>query len=103
MTRPSEPAPSEGTTASADDHPELAAANARAGLWLFGVYLLLYGGFVGVSAFAPAWMAWAPLGGLNLALLSGVGLILAAFVLALVYMGACRRAAGRHAAGGLGR
>jgi uncharacterized membrane protein (DUF485 family) len=88
-----------------DDHPELAAANARAGLVLFAVYLLLYGGFVGLSAFAPGLMAWAPGGGLNLAILYGMGLIFAAVLLAFVYMGACRWIAGRHGrvAGGRGR
>ena len=88
---------------AADDHPELAAANARAGLRLFALYLALYAGFVGASAFAPASMAWAPFGGLNLAVLYGMGLIAAALVLALVYMATCRRAAGRHAEGGTPR
>lgn len=81
---------------STDDHPELAAANARAGLWLFALYLALYAGFVGLSAFAPALMATAPFGGLNLAVLYGMGLIAAALLLALLYMAACRRAAARH-------
>ena len=99
-----ESAPPDATTPPhGDDHPELVSANARAGLWLFGVYLLLYGGFVGLSAFAPELMGWRPLGGLNLAVLYGLGLIVAAGVLALVYMAACRRAAGRHASGDLGR
>ena len=83
-----------------DDHPELAAANARAGLWLFALYLALYAGFVGLSAFAPGLMARAPFGGLNLAILYGMGLIAAALVLALVYMATCRRAARRHSSEG---
>jgi uncharacterized membrane protein (DUF485 family) len=79
-----------------DDHPELTASNARAGLVLFAVYLVLYGGFMGLSAFAPGLMAWTPGGGLNLALLYGMGLIFAAVLLAFVYMGACRWIVGRH-------
>jgi uncharacterized membrane protein (DUF485 family) len=82
-----------------DDHPEIVAANARVGLWLFGLYLLLYGGFMGLSAFAPGLMARTPGGGLNLAVLYGMGLILAAIVLAFVYMGACRRIAGKYGHG----
>lgn len=93
-----ESAPAGAHTAPApdDEHPELAAANARAGLWLFGVYLLIYGGFVGLSAFAPDLMAKPPFGGLNLAVLYGFVLIIAALVLALIYMAACRRASSRR-------
>ncbi|WP_406693799.1 DUF485 domain-containing protein [Singulisphaera sp. Ch08] len=95
-----ESAPSGATAApSDDDHPELAAANAQAGLWLFAVYLALYAGFVGLSAFAPELMARTPFGGLNLAVLYGFFLIVAALTLALIYMAACRRAAGRHSLG----
>jgi uncharacterized membrane protein (DUF485 family) len=86
-----------------DDHPDLAAANARAGLWLFALYLLLYAGFVGLSAFAPGLMGRSPFGGLNVAVLYGMVLIAAAFALALVYMGLCRWNAGRHAPGGPNR
>lgn len=97
MPNPPESAPP-GATAfpSDDDHPELAAANAQAGLWLFAAYLALYAGFVGLSAFAPELMARSPFGGLNLAVLYGFFLIVAALVLALIYMAACQRSAGRH-------
>ena len=71
--------------------------------WLFGVYLVLYAGFVGLNAFAPAVMARTPFGGLNLAILYGLGLIVAAFVLALIYMALCRRIVSRHGAGGRDR
>lgn len=59
--------------------------NARIGLRLFWVYLLVYGGFVLTNAFYPDAMEATPFGGLNVALLSGVGLIVFALVLALVY------------------
>ncbi len=42
------------------------------------------------SAFAPDLMARAPFGGLNLAVLYGFFLIIAALVLALIYMALCR-------------
>jgi uncharacterized membrane protein (DUF485 family) len=57
----------------------------RIGLVLFSVYLLLYGGFVLLNTFAPATMEMTPFGGVNLAVLYGIGLIISAFVLALVY------------------
>lgn len=59
--------------------------NLRLGLTLFLVYLGLYSAFVLVNAFAPSWMEWRPWGGLNLALLSGFGLILIAIVMAFLY------------------
>ena len=57
----------------------------RVGLVLFAVYLVLYGGFVLLNAFAPATMEWTPVAGVNLAILYGFGLIVAAFALALLY------------------
>jgi uncharacterized membrane protein (DUF485 family) len=59
--------------------------NMRLGMGLFMVYLIMYAGFVFTSAFYPDSMEWRPLGGLNLALLWGFGLIVAAIFLAFVY------------------
>lgn len=59
--------------------------NARIGLALFFVYLLFYGGFVGLSAFAPSSMEWTPLPGINLAIIYGFLLIILALLLALIY------------------
>ena len=81
---------SEGESRHEDDDPAISARNSRYGLWLFGLYLILYGGFMGLAAFAPQLMAKAPFGGVNLAILYGFGLIVAALVLALVYMVLCR-------------
>jgi uncharacterized membrane protein (DUF485 family) len=69
----------------------MASRNARIGLVLFTVYLLFYGGFVGLNAFSPSTMEALPLAGVNLAILYGFGLILAAFVLALLYGLLCRQ------------
>jgi uncharacterized membrane protein (DUF485 family) len=63
----------------------MAARNARIGLVLFALYASCYAAFVFVSAFAPDWMDVKPFAGLNLAILSGFGLIVLALVLALVY------------------
>lgn len=73
----------------------MASRNARIGLALFGVYLLLYGGFVGLSAFSPQTMESTPLAGVNLAILYGFALIVFAFVLALLYGLLCRAGDGR--------
>lgn len=64
--------------------------NARIGFVLFGIYLLLYGGFVLLNAFSPETMELTPVAGVNLAILYGFGLIVAAFVLALIYGFVCR-------------
>lgn len=60
--------------------------NARWGLILFAIYVALYLGFMIMAAFWPERMATpTPLAGLNVAIVYGVGLIVAALVLALVY------------------
>ena len=65
----------------------------RFGLFLFFIYLGLYAGFMGLSAFAPRVMASTPFGGINLAIWYGIALILAALLLALLYMFLCREGA----------
>lgn len=57
----------------------------RLGLVLFFLYLLLYGGFVLLNAFSPSTMEMTPIAGVNLAILYGFGLIVAAFVMAMIY------------------
>jgi uncharacterized membrane protein (DUF485 family) len=69
-----------------DHHPETVSRNARVGLVLFIVYLILYGGFMALNAFFPKQMGRPVFAGINLAVTYGLLLILGAFVLALVYM-----------------
>jgi len=76
------------------ERAETVSRNTRYGLALFATYLALYGAFVLVNAFAPGVMERMPFGGVNLAILSGFGLIGAAFLLALVYGWLCRGEAG---------
>jgi uncharacterized membrane protein (DUF485 family) len=76
-----------GTTAAED---AVAGRNANYGLVLFFVYFAFYAGFMVLNAFYPSLMRSTPLGGVNLAILYGFGLIVAAFLLALVYMYLCR-------------
>jgi len=81
---------------TSDDHPEVSAANARAGLVLFFIYLAFYAGFMGLAAFAPDAMGRPVLGGVNLAITYGIGLILGALVVAAIYMAVCARNARIH-------
>ena len=71
--------------------------NARLGLLLFGVYLACYGAYVLVNAFRPAVMEQVVFAGINLAVASGMGLIVGALVLALVYAALARRPQGGRA------
>lgn len=64
--------------------------NARLGLVLFALYLLAYGAFVVINAFWPAIMDQLAFAGLNVAVVYGLGLIIGAFILALVYAWFCR-------------
>ena len=64
--------------------------NARVGLWLFGLYFLLYAGFVGITVVDYRVMARPVVGGVNLAVCYGMFLIVAAIVLAVVYSMLCR-------------
>lgn len=57
----------------------------RLGLVLFFIYTAIYTGFVLINAVAPTLMESTPIAGINLAILSGFGLIIVAFVLAMIY------------------
>ncbi len=84
------------------DDPVTAARNARTGAILFMLYLSLYAAFVGINAFAPQAMDQVIFAGINLAILYGLGLIVAAVGLALVYGWLCRVPARAPAVGGPG-
>jgi uncharacterized membrane protein (DUF485 family) len=73
------------------DHPAIVSRNARYGLVLFAAYLVVYAGFVALSAFSPATMASPAVAGMNVAVALGFGLIGLALVLAVVYMLLCGR------------
>ncbi|QDT06854.1 hypothetical protein K227x_52750 [Rubripirellula lacrimiformis] len=69
---------------------EIRRHNTRLGLWLFLIYLALYLGFVLINAFAANVMETIVIAGLNLAIVYGFGLIVAALVMALIYGVMCR-------------
>ena len=66
--------------------PRTVAPASRLGLALFGLYVLLYGGFIGLVLARPDLVAERPFGGVNLAIACGLGLIVAAVLLSVVYM-----------------
>jgi len=68
-----------------------APRNARNGLILFAIYVVLYGSFVGLNTFTPQLMSKPVFLGVNLAIVFGMVLILAAFVLAMIYAYTCVR------------
>ena len=61
-------------------------------LWLFALYLALYVGFMLLTTFGLELMASTPFGGVNLAVLYGLLLIVSALLLALFYMWRSRAA-----------
>ena len=64
--------------------------NTRTGLLFFAFYCLIYTTFVFLSAFRSDVMERVVWGGLNVALWYGVGLILGAIGLAILYCWLCR-------------
>ena len=74
-----------------EDHPETISRVTRYGLLLFSVYFALFIGFLLLNVFKPDVMkqeslGTLSLGGPNLAVVYGMGLIFAAIFLALIYM-----------------
>jgi uncharacterized membrane protein (DUF485 family) len=76
-----------------EEHIATTTRNARVGLVLFFLYAIVYTAFVMAAAFRPDWMKQTPLWGVNLAILSGFGLIIGAFALSILYGWLCRNAA----------
>jgi uncharacterized membrane protein (DUF485 family) len=84
-----------------EDHPEVISRNARVGLVLFCVYFAVFVGFLMLNVFAPQVMSATEvavgedhvitLWGTNVGVVYGVGLIVLAIALAVVYMRAVRR------------
>lgn len=62
------------------------ARQARFGLWLFSIYFVAYAIFMGWAAFYPLSLGEQTSLGPNIAIVYGFGLILGAFVIAVIYM-----------------
>lgn len=67
-----------------------AEAKSRLGLILFAVYSIIYAGFVLINTLLPKAMGM-PILGVNLAVVYGVGLIVLAIVMGLIYNAICTR------------
>lgn len=80
-----EPAPEIGENAAS-------AFKTRIGLILFGIYGLVYVGFVAINTFDPKSMGHVVFAGMNLAVVYGFGLIILAIVMGLIYNAICTRA-----------
>ncbi len=63
----------------------------RVGIWMFVLYAVIYVGFVVINTFEPQLMG-SDIGGLNLAVIYGFGLIVFALMLAFVYNAICTAA-----------
>lgn len=81
----------QGDHAKEIEDPDIVARRAKLGLWLFAVYCGLYAGFMYLCAFEPKLMESTPAAGVNLAIWYGLGLIVGALALALVYAALCRK------------
>lgn len=67
------------------------AFKARVGIWMFLGYSVLYAGFILISVINPRLMEL-DLGSLNLAIIYGLGLIIVALIMALIYNKICTKA-----------
>lgn len=85
---------SEGLATRSQGTVPAATATSRIGLVLFWIYVALYAGFMALVLFRPDLLSLRPFGGVNLAIAYGMGLIAGAFLLAIVYMAACRAVEG---------
>ena len=75
--------------------------NARLGLLFFFVYALVYAGFVAICTFRYDWMGTIVFAGLNLAVVYGMGLIVLAVIMAVIYMLLCKPGGDEAVAGSL--
>jgi uncharacterized membrane protein (DUF485 family) len=69
----------------------IVAYNTRLGVYFFTIYVLFYGGFMGMSAFRPELIGSPFMWGINLSVIYGFALIVSAFILALLYMKMSRK------------
>ena len=77
-------------------------AKARLGLFMFALYGIVYAGFVLINTIAPDVMERIAFAGLDLAVIYGMGLIVLAVVLGLIYSQICSRLEARAIAAGTG-
>lgn len=77
--------------AAQSGHDPAMSYKMRLGVWMFLVYAAVYAAFVAINLIWPKAMAAIGLGGLNLAVVYGFGLIVLALILAVIYNQLCLR------------
>lgn len=70
---------------------ESAALKSKVGLILFGVYALIYAGFVAINTLTPKAMGTRIIWGLNLSVVYGIGLIILAIIMGIAYNHFCTK------------
>ena len=70
---------------------QTAPQKARLGIIMFILYLIIYAGFVIIGVLSPATLGVNAIGGLNLAFVYGMGLIVLAIIMGLIYNHLCTR------------
>lgn len=70
---------------------DASAYKTRLGVYMFIFYSLFYAGFMVINATKPSLMALT-FGGVSLAMIYGLGLIICAFILAMIYNRLCTAA-----------
>ncbi len=68
-----------------------APKKAKLGVMLFFIYTVTYAGFVAIGLIKPEWMGLESLGGQNLAVVYGFGLIILAIIMGFIYNSICTR------------
>ncbi len=80
----------------------ISRAKARLGVLMFTIYAIVYAGFVLINTIAPKVMENIAFAGMNIAITYGLGLIIFAVVLGLIYSALCARLEARAIADGTG-
>lgn len=78
----------EKTTKNVEDNA--AGIKTKIGLWMFLLYTLVYSGFIIITVVNPDLMA-TNIGHFNLSIVYGLGLIVFALILALIYNALCSK------------
>lgn len=76
---------------TSEEKESLTKRKSTLGIRLFFIYLVCYAGFVAIGVFEYELLAIQVLGGLNLALAYGIGLIVFAIILGIVYNYYCSK------------
>jgi len=73
------------------DKDDAAAVKSRIGLILFGIYSMIYAGFIVINTISPKTMGTRIILGLNLAVVYGFGLIILAIIMGILYNNYCTK------------